>query len=158
MFFFIHVQVLCRWVQIFKIILLDVADTLHVTTWDLTGGLNRSLIFTSPGYPEGYAPNIDYSWVFTGPPGFHFGLSFYTIDIEESRNCAYDSITIYDGNIEEKYDTSNVISKVCTSNATRTYFVSTKPVMSVKFITDYYNNGTGFRAWIFRGLSLFLKT
>lgn len=120
--------------------------------YDLTSVENRTVTFKSPGWPNGYEHNLDCTWVFTTPPGYHLVLQFMDMDLEESWNCASDYVAVYDGNgLSATLDDSHLLGKACWTNETHRA-ISGKSVMTVMFKSDFYVNGTGFRARVSRGL------
>ncbi|XP_011500246.1 PREDICTED: cubilin-like, partial [Ceratosolen solmsi marchali] len=106
---------------------------------------NGTYTFNSPGYPNGYEDNIQYSWTFVSPVGTHLVLKFLTIDLEESEDCITDYVAIYKGYSTSFESNENLLKKVCLSNSTMSNFPSTN-VMTVQFITDAYRNESGFSA------------
>lgn len=82
-----------------------------VVVWNLSvpgcGGLvslqvggnhsSEKVTFTSPGYPEGYAHMLDCEWIFETPPGYHMGLVFHDMDLEQSASCYLDYVQVYKG-------------------------------------------------------------
>lgn len=55
----------------------------------------------SPNYPQAYPNEIEKTWDIEVPEGFGIHLYFTHLDIELSENCAYDSVQIVSGGIEE---------------------------------------------------------
>jgi hypothetical protein len=82
-----------------------------VVVWNLSvpgcGGLvslqvggnhtSEKVTFTSPGYPEGYAPMLNCEWIFETSPGNHLGLVFHDMDLEQSSSCYLDYVQVYRG-------------------------------------------------------------
>ncbi|XP_058802311.1 cubilin [Phymastichus coffea] len=106
---------------------------------------NSSYTFHSPGYPDGYAENLKYSWTFVTAPGSHVLLRFLSMNLEESENCVTDYVAIYNGHVTTFNSNENLIKKVCLSNATSTSY-SGQNTMTVQFVSDSYLNKTGFSA------------
>uniref|UniRef100_A0A2K6P532 Complement C1s n=1 Tax=Rhinopithecus roxellana TaxID=61622 RepID=A0A2K6P532_RHIRO len=55
----------------------------------------------SPNYPQAYPREVEKSWDIEVPEGYGIHLYFTHLDIELSENCAYDSVQIMSGDIEE---------------------------------------------------------
>ncbi|XP_062931579.1 complement C1s subcomponent [Cynocephalus volans] len=55
----------------------------------------------SPSYPQAYPNEIEKTWDIEVPEGYGIHLYFTHLDIELSENCAYDSVQITSGGIEE---------------------------------------------------------
>ncbi|XP_031239204.1 complement C1s subcomponent [Mastomys coucha] len=55
----------------------------------------------SPNYPQAYPNEVVKIWDIEVPEGFGIHLYFTHLDIELSENCAYDSVQIISGGIEE---------------------------------------------------------
>lgn len=60
------------------------------------GASNQDNVFTSPGYPSGYANNLNCLWMITTLPGNRVWLNISTLDLEGHFTCSFDSITVYD--------------------------------------------------------------
>nr|XP_012615927.1 complement C1s subcomponent [Microcebus murinus] len=55
----------------------------------------------SPNYPQAYPNEVEKSWNIEVPEGYGIHLYFTHVDMELSENCAYDSVQIISGGIEE---------------------------------------------------------
>ncbi|KAJ8790914.1 hypothetical protein J1605_021008 [Eschrichtius robustus] len=55
----------------------------------------------SPNYPQAYPNEVEKSWDIEVPEGYGIHLYFTHLDIELSENCAYDSVQIMSGGLEE---------------------------------------------------------
>ncbi|XP_075463550.1 embryonic protein UVS.2-like isoform X2 [Ascaphus truei] len=97
--------------------------------------------FTSPGYPTGYYPNLDCSWIITAPAGYKVSLNISDFYLELEMSCRYDYLQIYDGD----KTTSQLMRKYCGS-VTVTILVSTGNSMLLKFHSDYSVELRGFQA------------
>ncbi|KOC70062.1 Cubilin [Habropoda laboriosa] len=115
----------------------------------LMGIHNATCEFTSPGYPNGYDNNVHCVWVFTSPPGTHLVLRILAMDLEESSNCFADSVTVYSGNAAMSQNNAELVQQLCLSNSTAA-LIKAGNVMTVKFDSDSYINGTGFSAYVHR--------
>jgi hypothetical protein len=51
---------------------------------------------TSPGYPNGYANNLDCVWQVLVPQGFRVWSNITNIDMESHGSCNYDYVQFYD--------------------------------------------------------------
>ena len=60
------------------------------------GATSQDNTFTSPGYPNGYANNLNCLWVITTLPGNRIWLNLTYLDIEGHFTCSFDRIIIYD--------------------------------------------------------------
>lgn len=47
----------------------------------LSPSTNKSVIITSPGYPYGYAPNLNVSWTIHTEPHYHIEIEFLDVDL-----------------------------------------------------------------------------
>lgn len=56
----------------------------------------------SPNYPQAYPNEVVKTWDIEVPEGFGIHLYFTHLDVELSENCAYDSVQIISGGIEEE--------------------------------------------------------
>lgn len=77
-------------------------------------------------------------------------LKFLFVNLEESDDCIADYIAIYNGHVTTFSSNKNLLNKVCLSNATMASYSGTN-VMTVQFISDSFNNKTGFSAVMFSG-------
>ncbi|KAJ6642438.1 Cubilin like, partial [Pseudolycoriella hygida] len=53
---------------------------------------------SSPGAPGNYPPNRDCDWIILAPFGKRIQFQFFTMQLEEHENCAYDFVAIYNEN------------------------------------------------------------
>ncbi|XP_077507273.1 protein tolkin-like isoform X3 [Amblyomma americanum] len=51
----------------------------------------------SPNYPDAYPSRKDCAWLFTTTPGHRLKLIFNDFELEPHQECAYDHISLYDG-------------------------------------------------------------
>lgn len=58
---------------------------------------------SSPNYPNNYPKEIDCVWRFRTTPGHRVVLKFSTFEIEDDQECAYDYVTIYDGDTADSF-------------------------------------------------------
>lgn len=117
---------------------------------------------TSPGYPEGYAPNLKCEWTFSTISMNHLILYFFNIDFNifsnrfsMNRMCELnDRVNIY-----EKHFFDNEWKKVktvCKSSDVEN-FVRTTDLMKIEFVTTRFINGTGFKAKILEACGGWLR-
>lgn len=106
----------------------------------------RNYSLTSPGYPYGYANDLDCEWIFTTIPENHLQIDFYNVDLENLLfgNCLTDRVEIYSGiNGVEDW---KLLAKICMPNDTYRDTIKATNLMKVVFKTDSYKNRTGFAA------------
>ena len=96
--------------------------------------------FTSPGYPEFYPNEAKCKWTIIAQPGYHIQLTIINVNIEESKHCSFDAITIYDG----QGDTAIPIRKLCGTRLPES-LQSVSNVFTIVMETDGYGNGRGFQ-------------
>ena len=116
----------------------------------LTNREDATYLFASPGFPNGYASNLDCNWFFTSPPGTHLVFEIRIMDLEENSECMMDYVAVYTGDARND-NSGNLLKKECLSNSTLTKVIGTNE-MTVKFVSDFGVNGTGFQAVVTRGL------
>ncbi|PVD35988.1 hypothetical protein C0Q70_02958 [Pomacea canaliculata] len=56
---------------------------------------SETVTLTSPGYPYGYAANLNCIWSITTPVGQRIWLNISNIDLESHQSCFYDFVKIY---------------------------------------------------------------
>ncbi|KAJ9586382.1 hypothetical protein L9F63_019963, partial [Diploptera punctata] len=99
-----------------------------------------------PGYPEGYRSSLNCEWIFETTPVHHLSIYFQDMNLERSDDCYYDYVKVYTG-VGGKPNW-NLLNKVCLPNATHIYGMETSNLMKVVFISDFYGNKTGFKAFV----------
>lgn len=119
---------------------------------------NTSYYITSPGFPTGYGPNLECSWIISSPPGTHLIFWFLDLDLEESNGCITDHVDIYSGYVRSSMlpPDTKLHGKYCLSNESSLH-VETTNIMTVKFISDIYINNTGFKGVVYVGQFLLLN-
>lgn len=102
----------------------------------------------SPNYPQAYPNDIEKSWDIEVPEGFGIHLYFTHLDIELSENCAYDSVQILSGDIEEGKLCGRKTSKSPHSPIVEEFQVPYNK-LQVVFRSDFSNEErfTGFAAY-----------
>nr|XP_011447092.3 zinc metalloproteinase nas-39-like [Crassostrea gigas] len=94
--------------------------------------------FNSLNYPSNYDTDLNCRWEINVPTGMHIKLVFADkFGLEDSENCMYDRVTIYDGS------QSNLIGKYCGSQHPGTMVLSSNHVI-VQFTSDDSNGDIGF--------------
>lgn len=110
---------------------------------------------TSPGYPTGYAPNLNCEWIYTTSSKYHLAIKFTDISLGTNvfyKFCPYsDRISIYTRSSTESE--WKLLMNLCGSQIS-TQEIHGSNLMKVVFITNKYINGTGFQASVRRGRSL----
>ncbi|XP_043479110.1 cubilin-like isoform X2 [Leptopilina heterotoma] len=114
----------------------------------LTDPRNESYVISSPGYPDGYSTNLECNWFFTSPLGTHLTFQGRSMDLEETTDCLTDYVAIYSGNALNSND-GTLLRQECLSNNSL-ITIPTGNEMTVRFVSDYGVNGTGFEAVVYR--------
>lgn len=111
-------------------------------------------IYRAPGHTisppmirSGYDHNVKCTWMIVAPEGFVVQLAFSTFDLEGSNGCYFDSLTVFDGYVNETngVDPTRPIGVFCGTNMPP-LILSTGNVLSLIFETDDSNNDDGFMA------------
>ncbi len=116
--------------------------------WDGTatgcGGVITSATgsLASPNYPMPYHHNADCQWEIRISAGSKIQFVFIDVDLEQSDDCGYDYVELYDGHPAA---TSASLGKFCNPGVHDIVY-STGSVMTVRFRADYSNAGRGFHA------------
>lgn len=102
----------------------------------------------SPNYPQAYPNEVEKSWDLEVPEGYGIRLYFTHVDIELSEDCAYDSVRIMSGDIEEGKLCGQRTSKNPNSPIVEEFQVPTNK-LRVTFTSDFSNEErfTGFAAY-----------
>lgn len=102
----------------------------------------------SPNYPQAYPNEVVKTWDIEVPEGFGIHLYFTHLDIELSENCAYDSVQIFSGGIEEERLCGQRTSK-SPNSAIVEEFQFPYNRLQVAFTSDFSNEErfTGFAAY-----------
>ncbi|XP_002071743.3 cubilin homolog [Drosophila willistoni] len=112
--------------------------------------INRTVIsFNSPGYPSGYATNLQCSWnLIASNPAMHSVLQLITVDLEQigdPDDCNIDYLRISSsGDMQNWRELARICSKPNDTN--RMYHG--QPYLKLEFITDASVNRTGFSSLI----------
>lgn len=116
----------------------------------LTDPRNESYVISSPGFPNGYSTNLECNWLFTSPLGTHLIFQGRSMDLEETTDCLTDYVAVYSGNALNSND-GTLLRQECLSNNSL-ITIPTSNEMTVRFVSDYGVNGTGFEAVVYRGI------
>ncbi|KAM5262593.1 complement C1s subcomponent [Ctenodactylus gundi] len=102
----------------------------------------------SPNYPQAYPNEVEETWEVEVPEGYGIHLYFTHLDIELSENCAYDSVQITSGGIEEGKLCGRRSSKDPSSHIVEEFHVPYHK-LQVIFKSDFSNEErfTGFAAY-----------
>ncbi|XP_022104903.1 fibrillin-2-like isoform X2 [Acanthaster planci] len=103
---------------------------------------------TSPNYPGQYPADAECAWQISTDEGNHVSLTFNSFELEESTDCRYDYLVIFDG----ADDTATVIGRYCGQQTPRTV-TSTASKLHVKFVSDSSIERLGFHANFSTGCS-----
>ncbi|XP_044765339.1 LOW QUALITY PROTEIN: cubilin-like [Coccinella septempunctata] len=101
---------------------------------------------TSPGYPNGYAPNLECEWNFETESGNSLRLKVNSVNLGFSSYCFHDYIRMRSDDMDKK---------ICHRSQARTYNASRS--LKVTFVTNAYYNGTGFSAEVMEGCGGVMK-
>lgn len=111
-------------------------------------------IYRTPGHTisppmsgSGYKHNAKCTWMIMAPPGHVVQLAFSSFHLEDSNGCYFDSISVYDGYVNETVgaDPTKPIGNFCGSTIPP-LILSTGNVLSFIFKTDDSASGDGFAA------------
>lgn len=101
-----------------------------------------SVNISSPGYPYGYETNLNCTWILKPDQvGFHAVFTFLEIDMEDSVDCLSDYVKVSSSNDLSNY---KLLNKSCQMTPNQMLQIQGDPYLKVNFISDYYNNRTGF--------------
>nr|KAF6493895.1 complement C1s [Rousettus aegyptiacus] len=102
----------------------------------------------SPNYPQAYPNEVEKSWDIDVPEGYGIHLYFTHLDIELSENCAYDSVQIMSGGLEEGKICGQRTSKNPNSPIVEEFHIPYNK-LQVIFKSDFSNEErfTGFAAY-----------
>ncbi|XP_018577861.1 cubilin-like [Anoplophora glabripennis] len=110
------------------------------------GGILRNKLgnIASPVRPEGYyPPSLKCTWVIIAPPKSVIQLTWITFSLEQSYECSYDNVQIFDNNTE--LGMGGLIGKYCGSNLPP-ILMSSGNIMTIVFVTDVTIHMDGFLA------------
>ncbi|XP_026521487.1 CUB domain-containing protein 2 [Notechis scutatus] len=115
---------------------------------DVCGGVLTGLSgsITSPDYPESYPNNAECHWVIQGTPNSIIKLIFVDFQMEQSEQCNFDYVAIFDGPTME----DALLSYYC-GNTKPPEVVSSAHELLVVFKSDFNIANKGFKAYFFSG-------
>ncbi|XP_046451773.1 cubilin-like isoform X2 [Daphnia pulex] len=97
-------------------------------------------MIASPGFPTGYQPSLDCTWIIRAPLNRQIQLNITDFDMENHTQCQMDYLEIRNGG----GPTSPLIGNFCGRNIPRT-IPSHSHEMFIRLVTDYSLFGRGFR-------------
>ncbi|XP_032591059.1 cubilin homolog isoform X2 [Drosophila grimshawi] len=108
---------------------------------------NSPIAIKSPGYPQGYKPNLNCEWTFKpSNPTQHVFVLLYDVRLEVMDQCSVDYLIVQSSNNlvdwQERLRMCN--SSVDTGRPIQR--IDGTPNLQLKFVTDATVNGTGFRS------------
>lgn len=111
-------------------------------------GPKALLQLRSPGYPNGYEAGLRCKWTFfSALQTHHVAISLLTVDLESTQECLADYVRIDSSNDMEHFNNLTTICSPIASNAHNRF--DGAPHLRVEFVSDYYNNRTGFDSLVF---------
>ncbi|XP_067665911.1 cubilin-like [Haliotis asinina] len=96
----------------------------------------REQVLTSPGYPHISLLSQNCTYTITAPSGYYIRMTLNDLDIELSKRCIFDSLTISDG--------SSTLNELWCGERTGEVVNSQRNQATVTYIIDNSNNGIGF--------------
>ncbi len=96
--------------------------------------------FTSPNYPDDYPDDSYCENRFEAPSGYNVLLTIYDFVLEETPNCEYDSLSVYDGSSAEN---SMLVGSYCGVSIPM-YFLSSGQDLLLVFKSDSTVNYKGY--------------
>ncbi|NXP46656.1 OVCH2 protein, partial [Heliornis fulica] len=117
-------------------------DTLPDSGCESVAVLFEEGVLQSMSYPDCYSNAADCQWIICAPEDHVIKLTYQSFEVEESEDCSYDAVTVYEdvGKEEE-------IAKSC-GFALPAPVLSSSAVMLVVFHSDETETFGGFRATI----------
>ncbi|CAH1989272.1 unnamed protein product [Acanthoscelides obtectus] len=108
---------------------------------------------TSPGYPTGYAHNLECQWIFSTASMNHLAIVFQDVNFGIrvagffATTCQYmDLVQLY-----QKSAFDDDWQKIKTICQTTLEVVHATNLLKVEFVTTRFRNGTGFKALVYAG-------
>jgi len=97
---------------------------------------------TSPGYPYGYANNLDCIWTLITAVGRSIVIQFTNMSLEAHSYCSYDYVSIAEGSMD--LTGTNQLGKFCGAVVPPNPIQSSTNLVMVRMRTDSSVNRTGF--------------
>uniref|UniRef100_T1J0B1 limulus clotting factor C n=1 Tax=Strigamia maritima TaxID=126957 RepID=T1J0B1_STRMM len=94
----------------------------------------------SEGYPVLYPTDKNYTWTLIAPPDARIRLIISDLRVEETGDCTFDYVALYDGGHTE----ARKIDQLCKRSEKTLVFVSTGSQLTIEFITDSNYEDRGF--------------
>ncbi|XP_073505502.1 ovochymase-1 [Phyllobates terribilis] len=94
----------------------------------------------SPGYPVTYLSGLDCQWIISSESGNELELYIVDLGLEDSPNCAWDFLNIYDGGGNE----TTLLVSLCGNKSNRV-FRSSSGFLTLHFHTDNSVSSRGFQ-------------
>ncbi|CAG9816798.1 unnamed protein product [Phaedon cochleariae] len=124
---------------------------------NITGEINlRSLgnyTFTSPGYPGGYAPNLNCEWIFSTVPMNHLAIAFIDINFDTNVNRIVTRCEVFSDYVRlyqrHSYDNDWQVMKDICRKDDALHLIHAAESLKVQFVSTRLFNGTGFRAIVY---------
>ncbi|XP_071156308.1 cubilin-like isoform X2 [Mytilus edulis] len=102
---------------------------------------SRQQTITSPGYPNGYAHNLNCIWRITAPEGFKVWANITDISLESHGTCNYDYVMLSQAALQRR---ETYLGKFCGRVANTQPMVTEMNSLMVTLVTDQSVNYTGF--------------
>ncbi|XP_002030177.2 cubilin homolog [Drosophila sechellia] len=123
-----------------------VESNLSLTTADcikeLTLNHHGDIEISSPGYPQGYTPNLNCEWTIKPQfPSHHIYAHSIIVDLEDYPACSADYLRI-----QSSRDLSKWNNELHACKTSQVAAVHGTPYLRLQFRSDVSINGTGFRA------------
>uniref|UniRef100_G1N135 Ovochymase 2 n=1 Tax=Meleagris gallopavo TaxID=9103 RepID=G1N135_MELGA len=99
-------------------------------------------VLQSTHYPEHYSNLADCRWIICAPEDHVIKLTYQSFEVEESEDCSYDAVTVYE-DVEKEEETARSCGFVLPVPV-----LSSSSMMLVVFHSDEMENFEGFRATI----------
>lgn len=133
-----------QWTEVDKSTLVN--NTIESECGQVISLNNETIItnITSPGYPHGYAPNMNCTWIISsGLPSYHPVIIFTDVNFEESSDCVTDYVSVASDRDDGSW---KHLDKLCSIDLRHPRAFSGTPNLKIDFISDYHMNETGFIA------------
>lgn len=110
------------------------------------GNVHKSIMgkIASPSYPSSYPVNINCYWYIEASEGNTVGLTFESMDLEESDECNNDYVEVRDGTGNELgtllgvYCGKNIPAVITGAKSMTIYFASNDDIVGEGFMATYY--------------------
>ncbi|KAK2147338.1 hypothetical protein LSH36_558g01028 [Paralvinella palmiformis] len=95
---------------------------------------------STPSHPSVYPNGVNCTWYISVQEGYSVSLVFQSFNIESHRNCAYDSVSVYNN-----FSSNSLIGRLCGSTNPGTVMSSSNQMMII-FVSDSSISMEGFAA------------